>query len=61
MATLLKTIFWLSTVALLTSCWKYDEFAEPIHIQARLDYEPAQREVSKDVFNVTANDIEYKI
>lgn len=61
MATLLKTIFWLSTVALLTSCWKYDEFAEPILIHAGVNDEPVQRSIGKDPFNVTANAVEYRI
>ena len=61
MATLLKTIFWLSTAVLLASCWKYDEFSEPMPIQSRLDDEPVQRATRKDPFNVTANDVEYRI
>lgn len=58
---LLKTIFWLSTITWVTACWKYDEFSEPILVQTRLDDEPAQQTTSKDTFNVTANDVDYRI
>jgi len=61
MATLLKTIFWLCAVLWLTSCWKYDEFAEPVPIQSRVNDEPMQRPTNTGPFNVTANEVEYRI
>ncbi len=61
MSKLLKTMFWLCTVLWLTSCWKYNEFSEPILIQPGLDQEPAQKSTNKGPFNVVANDVEYRI